>query len=88
MNHIKREVWAGIGVIALGLVLCLCGNSFSTQWRSLVDGNWSGTSNSASGLFWRSIGNMALLIGLILWAHAAWIWIGVKEQEAVKARTP
>jgi hypothetical protein len=88
MNHTKRELWTGTGVIALGLVLCLCGNSFSSQWQSLNDGTWAGATDSASGLSWRTLGNMTLLVGCLILAHTAWIWINAREKEALDLRLP
>lgn len=88
MNHIKRDLWVGAGVVALGLALCLCGNSFSSQWQTLDDGTWGGQSDSASGLSWRTLGNMTLLVGCLIFAHAAWIWINAREEEALKLRAP
>jgi hypothetical protein len=87
MTHIKRVAWVGVGVISLGLILCLCGNSFSTQWQSIDDGTWSGT-HSASGLGYRTLGNMSLLLGFVVLAGAAWAWLNAKEQEAVDLRAP
>jgi hypothetical protein len=88
MSHIKRICWAGLCVVGLGVLLCLCGNSFSSNWQSAGDDAWGGTTNPTMGLSLRTLGNATLLIGFVLLAFAARAWLNAKERELVNLPKP
>jgi hypothetical protein len=76
MNRTKIITWAGCLVAGLGMLFCLCGNSFSSQWQSLGDG-----ATPTMALAFRTLGNVTLLLGFVLLAGATWIWLNAKERE-------
>jgi hypothetical protein len=87
-KHTKLVCSAGLSIVGLGILLCICGNSFSTQWHALGDEAWAGNSNPTLALSLRTLGNIALLCGFVLLAGAAWTWLNAKERELVDLPKP